>query len=213
MAYADKIIDYPKFYLGLIAPDAYHSRKVTPTGESAATGRQGAELSDRDITHLTVKNTDDWKNKALRIIKTNNAGSHKSFYAGYGIHILTDIYWDEIIYKPFLQRFANATAYHDASNPTPRQAYMSDMTKIDLWLYRTCKYKDEIWSYLSCGECFDVQDLVTSDEIDAERQLTLSWYDAKKTLDIDNFIYITPGQATDFIHEATAGIDDLLIIL
>lgn len=191
LAITEKIDNLSQFYLGILAPDSYYHRK-------------DYSFEDRKISHLTVDDINRWQDNTICFIEQHKHDPQKWFYIGYGVHILTDIYWDDIIYKPFLHSYSQSK---EASHSNPRQLYRSDMTMIDLWLYRTCEFKNDVWLYLSQGKGIDIQGLVTSSEIDNERDSTLIWYDEKKDQITDNFKYTIPKQVTAFIQKSIKEID------
>jgi len=195
LAITKSVSDFSQFYLGILAPDVYHSKKEK-------------SLEDRNTTHFIVDDAANWLSETIRFIHEFENDKQKWFYLGYGIHILTDICWDSMIYKPFLM---NDLQEKEASISKLRQIYTSDMTKIDLWLYRDFDLKDDIWEFLFRGRSFDVKDLVTAEEIDIERDFTLAWYDENIDQNIENFKYINPEKVNDFMQRATERIDSLLI--
>ena len=181
-----KATDFSQFYLGILAPDAYRSR-IDYT------------LADRGASHLAADDIEHWQKNILDFYEKFKYGNQKCFCLGYCIHILTDIYWDSMIFQPFL---AALSKDEKASSLNQRQAYMSDMTMIDLYLYRNCGFKKDLWDYLVHGESFDVLGLVTAAEINAERDLTLVWYDRKKDHPVDGLKYITIDQVMDFLDNS-----------
>ena len=186
-----KIDALPQFYLGILAPDAYWSRK-----ENNPEGRK--------ITHLAEGDEAGMRNRVLQFIHEHKNNNRKWFYTGYGIHILTDILWENLVYKPFRENYSHGKTFSD-SRPT----YMSDMKMIDLWLYRNCNFRNDVWALLSSAECFDTG-LVTAREIEAERDLTLVWYDRKADQETGGYLYINPEKITDFIQKASVEIYRLL---
>jgi len=184
----------PRFYLGILAPDAYKSSG-------------GDAFENRKVTHLFEEDESVWLDKTLRFI-SEYKNDDKWFYAGYGIHILTDIRWDKTIYKPFLEEYSRR-AETPASDP--RRAYISDMTMIDLWLYRNFEYKNEIWALLSEAKCTAAADLITAYELENERDFTLAWYDEKANQEIEDYKYFSPEMVNGFIMEASESISRLII--
>ena len=179
-----KINDLKQFYLGILATDAYN--------------QNNGISSNRNTSHLFVDDPNDWEKNVLGFMEKYKFIDKKWYFIGYGVHILTDIYWEDMIYRPFRQNYQ----LKDTSLAASRKAYITDMTMIDLWLYRNCKFKEDIWAYLSEGECLDVENLITKEQIILERDFTLKWYDNKKEQIIGNYEYISLTQVLEFIQSS-----------
>lgn len=74
------------YYLGLLAPDA-------PNLESFAS------KEERWTAHQRDKDYEKWYNNAKKFYKNNKDNFNKDFLIGYYIHIITDIAYDNILYK------------------------------------------------------------------------------------------------------------------
>ena len=194
LAITEKLNDFPQFYLGVLAPDSFHSRKEN-------------YFENRKTSHLTADDKFACQDNIIKFMEQHKYNSQKWFYIGYGVHLLTDIYWEEMIYNPFLLAYSKNK---DTSYSNPHDAYTADLPMLDLWMYRNCEYKDDLWKYIFQGHSFDVEGLVTAAEIDIERDYTLAWYDEKKDRIINDFKYITLNQVTDFIQKSTKDIDSKL---
>ena len=184
----------PQLYLGVLAPDAYGHKKVKSS-------------SDRDETHLFSSDTVKWENNAVNFIQKCLNDNEICFFIGYGIHLLTDICWDKLIYKPFMDKHSPDKSIADADT---WETYRSDMTKIDIWLYRNCQNKDSIWEYIKQSISFNVKGLITAGEMDAEKAYTLPWYDERTTHAVDGFTYIQPEEVLDFIDETVSMINNYI---
>ena len=137
LAVIKKVNNLNQFYSGILAPDAYLRRKER-------------SYSDRHTTHFieTMEDLLSWQNNTIYFLNQYKCNSKKYFYTGYGIHILTDIYWEDLIYKPFRLSYAEERNIKENVFLKSREEYLENIIMIDLWLYRNCKLKDELWTYL-----------------------------------------------------------------
>lgn len=83
------------FYLGSVAPDAYHWLK------------EEKRLSDRFRAHLSDGGD------ARERIRARFGGARTDFEAGYALHLLVDLYWDGAVLQPFLRGHPYAVYTHD----------------------------------------------------------------------------------------------------
>jgi hypothetical protein len=143
-----KIIDFSQYYIGILAPDAYTHRKTY-------------SFIDRNASHLFADDLVCWQNNVLNFVEKHKYNNHKCLYLGYAIHILTDIFWEDMIYKPFRFLYAQKNKKEKVLFSDSRELYLENMTMIDLWLYRNCEFKNILWEYLSQGGYIDVYDLIS----------------------------------------------------
>ncbi len=182
----------PEFYLGSISPDAIHMRK--------GTGKE-----DKRITHL-YSDGEQWKHNVLDFLKQNKTKSNYSFLLGYGIHILTDIFWNKTLYNGFKLK------YEKDSNPIQdiREAYYNDTDQLDFELYKKLEWRQEVWELLEEAKPFDVDGILTSDEINAWNKRTLHWYDSGASHHRNPVKYITIEEILEFIQAAGKDIKNIL---
>ena len=121
------IRDFPAFYLGSIAPDGVHMRK-DPGPEAKV------------VSHLGTRHTSDLTSVAM-FLQRHTGRENADFFLGYAVHVLTDAYWNELVYGPYTARYG--------ADPSPvqtvRQAYYSDTDQIDLLLYRELPWRERVW--------------------------------------------------------------------
>ncbi len=151
--------DMAAYYLGSLAPDAFHSR----------TNKQ---LEDRSITHLYNNNKDIWLKNVLDFMRNNNSGIDNSYLLGYSIHLLTDIIWETDEFSLVWSRYKAATETAEDQH----KAYMADMCVYDMHLYNS-PLRIEIWPLLEKAKAIGIEGLVTSDEVEIDRLKTLTWYE------------------------------------
>jgi len=176
------IINKGDFYLGTISPDAVHMRK-------------NSSRDDKRITHLHSDNI-DWKSKVTAFIKDNRSND---FCIGYGIHILTDIYWDKTLYNSF------KTNYYNDVHPIQDEkwAYYNDTDILDFELFRTFDNKKEIWNYLNNCNINFIEGIITPDEVRAWKERTLHWYDSGESQHKYPIKYIAKNDLLNFILETS----------
>jgi hypothetical protein len=184
----NKINNLSLYYLGAIAPDAIHMRK-----NQVPEDKQKSHLYSRNIQGIdNVNNYYAEKNNCL----------DRNFLLGYCIHVLTDIYWHETLYSSFKHK------YSQDSEPIQEQkwAYYNDTDKLDFELYKTLEWKDEVWSLLKEVRGIDVEDLVTSTEVDAWNTRTLNWYNSGQSQHKNPIRYITSEDLMEFIDKSASDI-------
>ena len=195
----------PQFYMGVNAPDAYLTR-----AQRVRDDRNKSHLVTEDFYYIK----DDFsffENEIFKFVKRHAVGEHKDFFIGYGIHLLTDIFWAREIYQPVSAKYALDKGGLVSNETFRTKMYLPEMTAIDVMLYRNCVFKDELWENLANGYGINVMDLVTAEEIEKDRNLTLGWYDKKCEEDLVNPVYVTYERVLDFIMTAVDEINWHLI--
>lgn len=177
----DRINNLSMFYLGAIAPDAIHMRE-NPVGED----KPKSHLYSRDIRG--IQNVYNYYSK-----KSNSTDS--DFFLGYCVHLLTDIYWHETLYRTFENRYSK----DNEPIQDKRWAYYNDTDKLDFELFRILEWKDEVWTLLNKAKGINVDDLVTGPEIDAWNERTLNWYNCGESEHKNPIKYITLDDLMEFI--------------
>lgn len=171
-------IDLPQYYVGSLAPDGVHSRK-------------NYALSDRSKSHFEDKDISRWFDNIHCFLINHKTSIDFSFYLGYAVHIMTDIIWQENIFNRFHQE------YQKIKQPgflNERQAYVSEMCLLDIQIYNTeIAFRKEIRNFLQQAKAIGIHPFVSDEEIEKEKELTLLWYDNKKTdlMSVPNLITIT----------------------
>ena len=188
----------PKFYLGVISPDAIHMRP-------------NVDKKEKYKTHMKPTGTDLWNDVdeddfiefILSFIKSHQNNVDIDFLQGYAIHILTDMYWTKRIYYPFEEKYEN--------DPNPiqkeREAYYNDTDLIDFSLYYECPWREEIWNHLSKAEGSDFLDLLSANEINMWNKRTINWYEDNKHRKYNPLRYIHKPEVDEFIQFCSSRID------
>ena len=130
-------------------PGAFYLGSVAP--DAYRWGKAKKDLADRRRAHLA-----DGEKIGPRFRDTE-------FGMGYALHLLVDLYWEDAVLNPFLR----ARPYGD---------YAGDMGVLDLILYARLNAEETILPQLAATEVRGMDGLVTPEQVDAERALTLSWY-------------------------------------
>ena len=196
LSVAKKIIDagfnanrLSQFFLGSIAPDAIHIRK-------------DADRLAKNDTHLIPKgekwidvNEDDYFSFMVNYIDKNKDKADYDFLWGYGIHILTDMYWSKSVYLEFVEKFNKDTAPVQEE----RWAYYNDTDVLDLLLYNECNWRIDVWLCLQNAEYSDFINLLSAQEIRQWNERTLHWYDSDASKHTNPIKYIMQSDIEDFI--------------
>ena len=166
--------DFPAFYLGSIAPDGVHMRK-DPGPEAKV------------ASHLGTRHTSDLTPVAM-FLQRHTGRENADFFLGYVVHVLTDAYWNELVYGPYTARYG--------ADPSPvqtvRQAYYSDTDQIDLLLYRELPWRERVWEYLRQARGQDVGEVLSGQEADLWKDRTLNWYAQQPEKHLPRFgVYVT----------------------
>ncbi len=187
------ITDISAYYLGSISPDAVHMRK-------------NFKREDKKVSHLHSTDMESRKNNAKNFILNNLSNPHHDFYCGYGVHVLTDIFWDETIYSIFKSRYIeDKTPVQDE-----RWAYYNDTDKLDFELYNKYEYRPEIWNYLSGSKAIGIDGLVSADEVSAWNNRTLHWFDSGESQHKNPIKYIFYDELIDFFKETAIKIYEFI---
>lgn len=188
--YNSHLKDFPEFYLGVISPDAIHMRMNT-------------NREDKGITHLVKDGKIDLK-KVVDFLRQYKGTPEYYFMSGYGIHILTDYFWNQTVYMKFVGR------YNDDFNPLQpmRDAYYNDTDSIDIKLYNESEWRPEIWEMLSKAQIFNVSTILSKDEIFRWNLRTLNWYD-NFTSHLNERRYISHDEVTEFCKDTGKQIREL----
>lgn len=187
------LISCPEYYLGSISPDAIHMRA-------------NAQKSDKKITHLSAEDGESWKANVTGFISRSKDKSDYNFILGYGIHILTDIIWNETLFREFKQKYEN--------DPVPIQemtwAYYNDTDKLDFDMYREFEWREEIWELLKKAKSVGIDGILSSDEIEAWKYRTLHWFDKGESEHKNPIRYIFLDDIYVFIQRAGEKIKSIL---
>ena len=188
-----KVDNISIYYLGAISPDAVHMR-------------ENSKREDKNISHLHNTDIKIWKENAKDLILNNSLKKNIDFYFGYGIHVLTDICWNETIYSIFGVRYdADKTPVQDKM-----WAYYNDTDKLDFELYEKYEYRPELWDYLLKSKAVGIDGLVSADEVGAWNNRTLHWFDSGESQHKNPIKYIFYDDLLNFMSETATKIYDYL---
>ncbi|MHB1152383.1 MAG: zinc dependent phospholipase C family protein [Eubacteriales bacterium] len=179
------INNIPDFYLGAIAPDAVHMTEVQ-SGEA------------KSISHLNARAKDTTEN--LRAI-TDFIDCNKlsdSFYLGYIVHVLTDVFWVDNIYNLYISRYKN-----DIEPVQDKYwAYYNDTDQLDFVLYKETFRQNEIWQELYKSQPAGIDNIIGKSEVEKWKHHTLKWYESGKSRHQNPIRYITIEELHEFITSA-----------
>lgn len=178
-----RIGNLPAFYLGSIAPDGVHMR-------------ENPEPDAKIRSHLGTRRPDDLSPVA-EFLQRYREAECPDYYLGYAVHVLTDAWWNELVYGPYTKCYE--------ADPSPvqerSQAYYNDTDQIDLLLYRTFPRREEIWALLEQARGQDVGDILSAREAELWNRRTLAWYGCPRQ-DYLPVRYFSEQGVREFIREA-----------
>jgi len=191
-----KIKELSDFYLGAISPDAVHLRKNY--------------YEAKNISHLR----DNWRNyklildNAKAFILDNSSHEYRDFYMGYGIHVMTDVYW---------QKYLDAIEFdllHDR-DPNPvhsdrLDAYYNESDILDMRLFREYEHKTTIWNYFTKARPIGINALVSAEEVWSLYSGILEKFEKRKDEYVSPTRYIVYDEVLSFIDETAVEIYDYL---
>jgi hypothetical protein len=166
------------YLLGSIAPDAIHMR-VDSTRE------------DKHKTHMGINELLTTEFDFQSFIKRYAFGSNLDFMLGYLVHLKTDLLWREQFIKPIKQ--ANITNY--------KEIYYSDSDQIDELLFLK-KGNAPVWKSVALGQAYEVEDLLSKEEVYAWRERILHFFDEKRVYEMP-ISYITEDKVQSFIKSCS----------
>ena len=188
-----KLSDASQFYLGSVSPDAIHMR-------------QKPDRLTKNDTHLipagqkwsTIDDT-EYFSFMINFIDEKKDYTDMSFLWGYGLHILTDMYWTKLVYSNFIENYKK--------DPSPiqdeRWAYYNDTDILDQVLFNESRWKNIVWQGLQGVKCSDFFDLLTAQEINAWKERTLHWYDSGESQHKNPIRYITKTDIEKFVDQCS----------
>jgi hypothetical protein len=182
------INDKPMFYLGSISPDSFY---LAPTYYDL-----DGLYEKHKFTHLRSRDFGAWEGVVMEFIAGHKDSENYDFFLGYGVHILTDIYWKETVFLEFANKFATEKTYDKR-----REMYYSDAKQFDFELVEKFNLKSDVWGFLSGCEGVCADDLVNAHEVFTWKENLLGLYDER----VENnsaINFFTYGKVSDFIKKA-----------
>ncbi|MGE5482493.1 MAG: zinc dependent phospholipase C family protein [Bacteroidota bacterium] len=188
----------PAFLLGNLAPDAIHMRP-------------NANRDDKRRTHLLDPSSQAWDHDVIRefcVGQQLGPGSEltaldrerREFLLGYAAHLLTDSFWSDLVYEPFVRKLPAGTSPEEKN-----RIYYTETDQIDIDIHRSSAWRPKVWELLSKVDAPEMDGLLTAEEIGKWRDRVLGWYTPDKEPKIQ-VKYITHRQVAVFIDEAAASI-------
>jgi len=194
------IQDKASFYLGSIAPDALYR---IPTYYDYDFDR----MHERYIAaHLAEaeKDFDVWRKNVINFISSSD--ENRDFYTGYGVHILTDIYWKETVFSSFLKKYSELGKSYSES----RVIYYSDAKIFDKDFYESFNLKSDVWGYLASCEGFGIGGLMASEDVQTWKENTLKLFDSEERKP-NTINYFTYEIVSNFINSTATKISESLL--
>lgn len=158
--------DLPQFFLGILAPDSVHCRE-NYHGDMKKNSHFVINKKPWGSTTSTQE-CDDWFDYFSPNIKPRENHQHSDFYMGCLIHILTDISNTRKIYVPFVE-------WCDRENKTRdemRSLFYSDCRQIDMALFNTLPWKDEVWALMLEAQGETIGSIINATEAEKYRDVS-----------------------------------------
>ena len=185
-----EIKDKPMFYLGSISPDAFY---LAPTYYDL-----DGFYERHKTAHFTNRDFSEWKRSVIKFIEKNKANKNRDFYLGYGVHILTDIYWKETTFMEFRQKFNSDEYSHDER----RKMFYNDAEIFENELYNKFNLKSDVWGYLTSCEKIGLKGFVSADETYSWKENTMRLFDNNEDKPDSKIYFFTYGIVSQFIENA-----------
>ena len=181
--------DPGSFYLGSIAPDAVHMRAGTYQSEWKL--KSHLRESRQIEKHAVIGH-------ALAFLRNHADSPERDFFAGYGVHIITDILWNQTLLADFNRAFQE-----DGGLPEERSGvYYNATDRLDFELFHRMPWRPAVWDALAGSHGADADGLVSAAETDAWKERTLHWYDSGESQHKAPVRYFTYDGITLFIAYA-----------
>jgi hypothetical protein len=174
----------PEFLLGSIAPDAIHTRPNTTR-------------PDKRHTHL-LDTGDPWPKPARHWLgeQPSDDPPYVELVRGYATHLLTDRFWARSIVDPYRQQVQGL------AEDRLKALYYRELDQIDMNLYRHAPWRPGVWQKLAAARAQDIPELLSAQEIDRWRVITLGWGELPEKDPGIMPEHITEAQVERFIDEA-----------
>jgi len=186
--------DRPGFYLGSIAPDAMYLAPTYYDTDGYYERYRAAHLLRGDFTQ--------WRAAVRAFAQEHNAGEQREFYLGYGVHILTDIRWKEMVLPAFER------AYTDVSGEERRAIYYRDAAQFDIECYEKCRLRSGVWPCLADAAPFDAGELVRAHEMKSWKENTLQLFDHEEGRKNRRAEYFSHDRILGFIMDTATNIQE-----
>jgi hypothetical protein len=166
-----------EFYFGCISVDSMYRLHTyyDLDGEGLHEKYLEAHLLDsaKGESEIT-KDFAEWKKTVRDFIVANKSRNNSDFYLGYGIHILTDIFWKETV----LPKIKEAYIQRHGTEAKFRDVWYSEAERVEFDLYENFELKKSVFPYLA--DCPKMGgDLINADEADMYRESILHLFDGR----------------------------------
>ena len=175
----------PAFYLGSIVPDAIHMRPGT-----------GGE--DKRAVHLSRGDSIDLGRVQELFTECWQTCEDMAFVEGYCVHLLTDRDWRDEIIIPLLAKPGDRMPQDEL-----RTLYYNECDKVDLELYDTQPWRDEVWALLRSAEASELRSFLTQREVEMWRDRVVYWFDENRHKGNYQSRFITKEMVLGFIGDAS----------
>lgn len=189
LAESAEICESAQFFLGSIAPDAVHMR----AGNYRSEWKLASHLRpSRDFSKEQVMRD------AVEFIRVHDNSGERDFFAGYGVHIITDLLWNQSIFADFKR------AYEEDGLPPEKRdgVYYNAADRLDFELFHRMPWRSDVWCSLMTGHGVDADGLVSAAEVDAWNRRTLHWYDGGESQHKEPVYFFTYEKMVEFIGYA-----------
>lgn len=177
------------FLLGSISPDAIHMRENTTR-------------ADKQKTHFGMGKDSTVEDIFLNNMRPYFDPYHSSeqwfwFAKGYMSHVITDLFWQNTVYRDFKQKIDVETIENE------RSLYYMDTDQIDFNFYKIEPWRPRLWETLHTAAAVDVPGILTAQEIEKWKMRTLHWFNDSAKDPCIKPIYISEEIVRKFVQETS----------
>lgn len=164
------IRDEGAYYLGAIAPDAVHMRSGTQAQIYEA--KMLSHMGMRSLSRMTEAELRDGIHRVRAWMRAQEAHPHRDYLLGYGVHILTDVYWVLALFTQFKTLWEQGTFGEESRNAV----YYRDTDWLEVALYAERPWRPGVWERVLAAEAADVEDILTAKEAHQWRSHVDNWF-------------------------------------
>lgn len=194
------IRDY--FIAGNICPDGIMARRDYVREMKKHThfrdGIQDADFHKEENLALFHKRLNGFMENSFKVFKEDNI---RSLYLGYWVHMLADELFVINIRPEFMENIS-VTGLTEQDMEIFRY-FSQDVDAIDFRLINEYKGIKRIYNALSGIKPYEIQGMVTEDELTSSRQWILNYFFEREHTDVKEPVYISYNRMWEFINSTT----------
>lgn len=197
--YAPKIVDYPTYILGTIAPDAVHVNQ-----------NYSAKLKER--SHLFTPNlvwgkidtwekAEEWMQSIRDYYNVNRGKYNHDFLWGYIVHLLVDVYNSMFFYTPFIQSIKEG--YEETI-----KKYKDESFGMSYYLFSEYSASKNLREILQSGKAITMEGVIEQEDIVKRIEYLFEEEFKRRDVCVCEYSICTIKGTEKFIHGATKFVKD-----